>query len=499
MLISWNTTNACNLKCPHCYRDAGKGGPEELTTSEGFSLLEEIQKAGFQIIVFSGGEPLMRPDLCDLIAKARSLGLRPVLGTNGILLTQEKVQQLKEAGAAAVGISVDSIESMKHDRFRGVDGAWEATRQGITNCREAGLPFQIHTTVFPWNYSEIETITNYAIQVGARGHHVFFFVPTGRGKSNVETVIEPEQVERLLKRLVILSKRMPIEIKPTCAPQFMRIARQLKMPTKYSRGCLAGISYSIIGPQGEVYPCPYMDLKIGSIRETPFSEIWSQNPVLLKLRTREYEGYCGVCKFQEVCGGCRARAYAKTGGNYMAGDPDCLYSAKEEELLSHLALELLFRLQDGLPVVSRPYVALAGDLGVSEQEILLALRWLKTQGFIRRLGAILDSRRLGYASTLCAARVPQGQVERVVEIINSFPGVTHNYLREHYYNIWFTITAPSQDDLKLVVGEIREMTGIEELCDLPSQDVYKIAVKFSREELTSVFQKRRGRSESFTK
>ncbi|MDD2358973.1 MAG: radical SAM protein [Syntrophaceticus schinkii] len=498
MLVSWNTTNACNLKCPHCYRDAGREAPQELSTTEGYRLLEEVKKAGFKIIVFSGGEPILRPDLCDLIARAKSLGLRPVLGTNGTLLTEEKVQQLKEAGAAAVGISVDSIDPEKHDHFRGIKGAWEATHQGIINCHEGGLPFQIHTTVFPWNYSGIEKITDFALQAGARGHHVFFYVPTGRGKKNIEETITSEQMESLLERLISLQEQLPLEIKPTCAPQFMRIARQLKVPNRFSRGCLAGISYCIIGPQGDVYPCPYMDLKISSVRETPFSEIWSKDPVLLKLRTQKYGGYCSVCKYRGTCGGCRARAFAGSEGNFMAGDPSCLYGSQEEIKMYPLAIELLLRLQEGLPVVKRPYSVIAEELAVSEQEIFKTLRWLKENGLIRRLGGIFDSRRLGYASTLCAAKVPQEQLQRVVEIINSYQGVTHNYLREHNYNLWFTVTAPSPVKLEQVVREIQERTGLKEFHSLPSQDLFKIAVKFSREELTSVFQKRRSCTESLT-
>lgn len=498
MLVSWNTTNACNLKCPHCYRDAGREAPQELSTTEGYRLLEEVKKAGFKIVVFSGGEPALRSDLCDLIARAKSLGLRPVLGTNGTLLTQEKVQQLKEAGAAAVGISVDSIDPKMHDHFRGVTGAWEATRQGIINCWEGGLPFQIHTTVFPWNYSDIEKITDFALQTGARGHHVFFFVPTGRGKKNIEETITEEQMESLLVRLISLQERLPLEIKPTCAPQFMRIARQLKVPNRFSRGCLAGISYCIIGPQGDVYPCPYMDLKIGSVREKPFSEIWSKHPVLLKLRTQKYGGYCSVCKFRAVCGGCRARAFASSQGNFMDGDPNCLYGCEEEKKMYPVAVELLLRLQEGLPVVSKPYAIIAEELGISEQEIFKTLRWLKSNGLIRRLGGIFDSRRLGYASTLCAARVSQEQLQRVVEIINAYKGVTHNYLREHHYNLWFTVTASSQRELEKVVAEIQQRTALKEFYSLPSQDLFKIAVKFSREELTSVFQKRRSCTESLT-
>jgi len=493
VLVSWNTTNACNLKCPHCYRDAGKEAPQELTTAEGYRLLEEVRRSGFQIIVFSGGEPLLRPDLFDLIARACSLGLRPVLGTNGTLITREVARDLKKAGAAAVGISVDSIDQEKHDRFRGIDGAWEATLQGMENCRAAGLPFQIHSTVFPWNYDEIEQITVFALQMGARGHHVFFFVPTGRGKTRQETVA-PEQVERLLERLLSLQVEMPLEIKPTCAPQFMRIARQRKMKTRFTRGCLAGISYCIIGPQGDVYPCPYMDLKAGNLRENSFSDLWQQSPVFQQLRTQKYEGYCGVCRYHKICGGCRARSYASS-GNYMAGDPSCLYLIEEESRILPIAVKLLYRLQDGLPLVKEPYAALASELGVTEKDLLLALRWLKSWGAIRRFGAIFNSRQFGYQSTLCAARVPQEQLATVTEIINSYPGVTHNYLREYHYNLWFTITVSPQDDLDATVAEIRQRTGIEEIYSLPAREVFKIKVKFPEEELTDVFRSRKGCAE----
>lgn len=248
MLVSWNTTNACNLKCSHCYRDAGETAPKELNFEEGRQLLRSIKQAGFKVTVFSGGEPLLRPDIFELIAYASSLGLRPVCGTNGTLLAPSAVTKLKEAGAAVVGISLDSIDPERHDHFRGVAGSWRAALDGAANCRAAGLPFQLHTTVFPWNYQEIEPLNELAVEIGARGHHVFFFVPTGRGRGQEKT-IAPEQSEDLLERLLRRQSSVPIEIKPTCAPQFVRIARQHGLATRWQRGCLAGISYCIVGPR----------------------------------------------------------------------------------------------------------------------------------------------------------------------------------------------------------------------------------------------------------
>ena len=158
MIISWNTTNACNLNCPHCYRDASKALPDELTTSEAKAMLQQISEAGFMIMIFSGGEPLLRDDIFELVEHAKGLGLRPVFGTNGTLLNRETVKRLKESGAAAMGISLDSTDAEKHDCFRGVSGSFDKTMEGMKNCREAGLRFQIHTTVMDWNYDEIEQI-----------------------------------------------------------------------------------------------------------------------------------------------------------------------------------------------------------------------------------------------------------------------------------------------------------------------------------------------------
>ena len=182
-LVSWNTTRECNLKCKHCYRDAGTRAEDELSTDEGMSLLEEIARAGFKIVVFSGGEPLLRKDIYELVAKARDLGLRPVFGTNGILITPQVARRLKESGAIRIGISLDSINPALHDDFRQVEGSYLLVLEGIKNCKKADLDFQIHTTVMEFNYEEVEQITDLAIDLGASAHHIFLFVPTGRAKT----------------------------------------------------------------------------------------------------------------------------------------------------------------------------------------------------------------------------------------------------------------------------------------------------------------------------
>ncbi|WP_019552887.1 putative heme d1 biosynthesis radical SAM protein NirJ2 [Propionispira raffinosivorans] len=328
MIISWNTTNACNMYCDHCYRDAGCKAEEELNTSEAKTLLDQIAKAGFKIMIFSGGEPLLRTDIVELVAHAKSLGLRSVFGTNGTLLTVELAQKLKDAGAMGMGISLDSLDKDKHNTFRKFPNAWEGAVQGMRNCRQVGLPFQIHTTVMDWNQHELEAMTDFAVAEGAVAHHFFFLVPTGRAKTIEAESLRAHDYEDVLTRIMNKQKEVKIELKPTCAPQFMRIAKQMGMDLRFKRGCLAGTSYCIISPRGKVQPCAYLNIPLGDVRETPFDEIWENNVVLKELRTLQYKGGCGSCEYKVACGGCRARAAYYHEGDYMAEEPWCLYHGR---------------------------------------------------------------------------------------------------------------------------------------------------------------------------
>lgn len=328
MLVSWNTTNACNLYCKHCYRDAGARAHEELNTTEGQKLIDEIAAAGFKIMIFSGGEPLLRDDICELIQYAAQKGLRPVLGSNGTLLTPALARDLKDAGAMAIGISLDSTDPDKHDEFRASPGCWQAAVDGMRACREVGLPFQVHTTVLEWNSDEIESLTDLSVELGARGHHIFFMVPTGRAVDIEQETLRAEQYERLLERIMVKQGQVDIELKPTCAPQFMRIASQMGLTMRYTRGCLAGTAYCIISPRGDVQPCAYLNIPLGNVRDIPFDQIWRENEVLQKLRTMDYGGGCGQCEYNRICGGCRARAYYYH-QDYMAEEPWCLYHGRK--------------------------------------------------------------------------------------------------------------------------------------------------------------------------
>jgi putative heme d1 biosynthesis radical SAM protein NirJ2 len=315
--------------CEHCYRDAGAKLSDELTTSQGKELILGIQRAGFKIMIFSGGEPLMRPDIFELGAFAANAGLRVVLGTNGTLITPGAASNLKKAGFMAAGVSIDSMIPEKNNHFRKLEDALSLTLEGINNLKEAGVPFQIHTTVMDWNVNELEDITDFAVSLGAVGHHVFFLVPTGRAVNIEEEALRVARYEKTIARLMEKQKTVDIEIKPTCAPQFIRIADQKGIPIRFTKGCLAGISYCIISPKGDVQPCAYLNIPLGNVKEEPFEQIWANNAVLNQLRSMDYQGKCGICDYKERCGGCRARAYYYSGGDYMAKDDWCLYQPGE--------------------------------------------------------------------------------------------------------------------------------------------------------------------------
>lgn len=322
MLVSWNTTKACNLKCKHCYRDAGKKERDELSLGEARLLLEEMNLAGFQIVVLSGGEPLMREDIFDIIGYGTALGMRMVLGTNGTLITKDVADKLKKSGLARVGVSLDSRNPAVHDQFRGVEGSFRRVLEAVESVKDVGLEFQVHTTVTKYNYNEIDPLIDFVADLGACAYHIFFLVPAGRGHQETESLISPKSYYRLISLILERQKGLDIELKPVCAPQFIPLAEKQGMQLRFNRGCLAGISYCCILPSGDVQPCPYLPLGLGNVRETPFSRIWKENEVFRTLRSLSYHGKCRECAYKEICGGCRARAHYHC-GDYLGEDYYC--------------------------------------------------------------------------------------------------------------------------------------------------------------------------------
>lgn len=345
-LISWNLTFKCNLRCAHCYIDATeRERKEELSTYEGKILIDQIAEVSRPILVLSGGEPLLRRDIFELARYATEKGLRVALGTNGTLITDYVARHLKSSGVLKVAVSLDSCVPEKHDEFRGVKGSWKQAVKGIEACRRNGIDVQINTTITQQNYDEIDDIIGLAEKLGVNDFHIFFLVPTGRGRK-IEDVL-PVMYEKMIKDILEKSVKYRLNIKPTCAPQFMRIAEQLGLELKmrWSRGCIAGVSYCRIYPTGEVTPCPYLPINLGNIREKSFRDIWFNSKVFRTLRDfNNLKGKCGICEFREICGGCRARAYGLTSdlidvcgglheptelkGDYLAEEPWCTYQPR---------------------------------------------------------------------------------------------------------------------------------------------------------------------------
>ena len=325
-VVVWNCTQTCNLRCVHCYAGSEcKSYEGEMSSGEAKAMIDDLSAFGAPVLLFSGGEPCMREDVVELMQHAKDRGMRVVLSTNGTLITPEVAVRLKEAGACAMGISVDSLDADKHDRFRGLEHAYDLTMAGIEACKQAGLPFQLHTTVVDWNRDEVCAITDFAVEIGAMAHYVFFLIPVGRGKFIQETSLEVLENERLLNDIMRKAAEVPIDVKPTCAPQFTRVAKQLGVNTRFERGCLAGLTYCVIGSEGIVRPCAYMTEEAGDVRETPFDEIWASSPVFEKLRTQAYSGACGTCDYKDGCGGCRARAAYYHDGDILAQDDYCAH------------------------------------------------------------------------------------------------------------------------------------------------------------------------------
>ncbi|MBI4482144.1 MAG: radical SAM protein [Acidobacteria bacterium] len=340
-VISWNITRRCNLACEHCYLDAEFQGapkkepalPGELSTEECYRVVDQIAEANPNaLLILTGGEPLLRRDVFQIASYANQKKLWVVVGTNGVIITRNVAERMKESGVRGVSLSLDSLDPETHDRFRGVRGAWENTVRGAQVLNEAGLPFIVQTTISKINHHEIPAIADKAYEMGARVFNLYFLVPTGRGRyiSNVT----PEEYESLMHRLTEMQRQFQgkMLINSKCAPHYQRVLYEqdpqspfLKTFALGAGGCPAGTHYCGISPSGDLTPCPYLPVYAGNLREHSFSELWNESELFTRIRNRkELGGRCGPCEFNAVCGGCRARAYGST-GDYMAEDPWCVY------------------------------------------------------------------------------------------------------------------------------------------------------------------------------
>lgn len=313
-----------------------------LTTEEAFSVIDQVRETGKPVVVLSGGEPLLREDIYEIARHGTEQGLRMVMGTSGYLIDQMIAVKLKGAGIRAVAISLDSKDPAIHDSFRGLEGVWERAVKAIGYCRDAGIVVQINMSVMGSAISEVEGVIGLGTTLGVRDYQLFFPVPTGRARQ-IEPR-SPEEYEELIRQILIRYRYSDLNIRPTCAPQFRRIANELGITNPaWGRGCLAGITYCRIFANGDVTPCPYLPVSAGNVRKTPFFEIWNNSSLFSALRNPDLlTGKCGRCDFKTICGGCRARAYRRDdaatplwcdglatpdtlNGECCGEDPWCLY------------------------------------------------------------------------------------------------------------------------------------------------------------------------------
>ncbi|RMG94180.1 MAG: radical SAM protein [Chloroflexi bacterium] len=361
-LIFWETTAGCNLACIHCRRItvADQLLPQDLTTEEAFTLIDQIASFARPIFILSGGEPLFRPDIFDIARHASDAGLIVALATNGTLIDADVAAKIKAAGIRRVSVSFDGADAATHDTFRGA-GAFDRAIAGMRYLQEVGIPFQINTTVARHNVHQMPETLALAKSLGAVALHLFLLVPVGCGVEIADDQqITPEEYEAVLNWMYDMEVEGGIELKATCAPHYFRIVHQRraeerrrgvqrKQPDSIQRqkhaggghpgghpggrhamnamtkGCLAGTGVCFVSHRGEVFPCGYLPLEAGNVRQQHFREIWESSSLFATLRDPELlGGKCGVCEFKNLCSGCRARAFGMT-QDYLGEEPFCTY------------------------------------------------------------------------------------------------------------------------------------------------------------------------------
>ncbi len=367
-IVFWETTKACNLRCQHCRAiPEAERSRSEMTTAEGIALIDQLAEVTKPVLILSGGEPLYRPDIFDLAAHGRDRGFRMALATNGTLVDQAIAARIKATGFSRVAVSLDGATSETHDAFRRLPGSHARAIEGLRHLRNEGLSIQINSTVARHNVAELPRMLDLAMSLGADALHIFMLVPVGCGVTIADREMLPaDEYERVLHWFYDQSKATAIDLKATCAPHYFRVRAQRIVDERkqgdrstpfiahgtrlkaapdpaggrplstMTRGCLAGTSVCFVSNAGDVYPCGYLPVSAGSVRKQRFADIWKTSPVFGRLRDPQaFLGKCGVCRYQAICAGCRARAYSET-GDYMQEEPFCTYDPSTDTELQAL-------------------------------------------------------------------------------------------------------------------------------------------------------------------
>jgi radical SAM protein with 4Fe4S-binding SPASM domain len=344
-VVSWNLTYRCNLACEHCYLDAGPRpavGTEnfadrsELGTEECFKVIDEIAAFAPECLtILTGGEPLLRRDVLEIVRRAADRGLWVVVGTNGVRVTENVARRLAEAGGRGLSLSLDALDPDRHDSFRKVRGAWQNTVEGAEILHRTALPFIVQTTAGSHNMGQLDAIADFAFdRLAAKVWNLYFLVPTGRGQyvSDMTAAQYDDVLASLYRIQGKYQGRMLVNAK--CAPHYIKTvleqgdteSRPIRTYSGGAGGCPAGTHYLGIRPNGDVTPCPYLPVFAGSLRHSSLTELWSSTDLFTAIRRRaSLGGRCGECELNSHCGGCRARAFGMT-GDLMAEDPLCTHT-----------------------------------------------------------------------------------------------------------------------------------------------------------------------------
>ncbi len=325
-ILFWESTANCNLNCIHCRRVPT--GDDELSTAQFRTVLNSAAALGEPLIIFSGGEPLLRDDWEELSAFARSLGLPTALATNGTMIDTDMAGRIAATQFHRVAVSLDGADPETHDSFRGLAGAFDRAMAGVSALRSEGVPVQINATIAAHNFDQLDRVYQLARGLDAAALHLFLLVPVGCGMHIAQThQLTPQQYEQVLNWVCDRQQEAGLQIRATCAPHYNRIAEQrgVLAASEHYRGCLAGRGVVFVSATGEVYPCGYLPVTCGSVRQGDLADIWRSSQILAELRDADrLGGKCGRCEYKGICGGCRARAYAAC-GDYLSEEPTCTY------------------------------------------------------------------------------------------------------------------------------------------------------------------------------
>jgi AdoMet-dependent heme synthase len=340
VIVSYAVTRACNLKCLHCHVSARDPMANELNLQEAMRTIDEMANLGTEALIFSGGEPLLRKDFVVTLAKyCVDLGILPAMLTNGLLLNRKVAEELKDAGILAVGIPIDSIVPESHDKLRNLPGTFEKAIKAIKTCLDVDLDVVITTMALKDTYAEIPRRIEFLSKLGIEQVAVYDLVPVGRGKDIMDQAMDQNQRISLIRYLYrmqetrdmvfTMSGGVPLypELSAMMHQRNDTKPRDLLLKQFWVHnpiGCHAGIAYFSLRPNGDIYPCTFLPIKVGNIREQSLTDIWRNSTILNQLRNRGLlKGKCKECQYRENCGGCRGRAYACS-DDYLESDPVCL-------------------------------------------------------------------------------------------------------------------------------------------------------------------------------